>query len=261
VALETLPEPWPTFDDFGSQLVGTQAAERSVLIRNLQPRNEVAIGTVVSSDPIAFPVQHECPLSLPPLAQCRVRTWFVPQATGPAEARFDILAAGGQLLRSGRLLGTGAAAQPPTLAWSPATGLIDFGRVEVGRSAEVRVQLINPGAAAVALQRLRSTGPQALRFVVAADCTAAGRLEAGARCDVTITHTPRSAERAESWVELSSDAGNAPLLRMQAIGVAASNPADPPPPAEPEGGGGGAISGWALLALALAVGALRRERC
>ncbi len=261
VALEELPEPWPTVDDFGAQAVGTMAAERAVWIRNLQPRNHIAIGSVVSSDAVAFPVQHECPLSLPPLGQCRVRVWFAPQALGPAEARFDILAPGGQVLRSGRLLGTGSSQQPPTLAWSPNTALIDFGRVEVGRSAEARVQLHNPGSTAVQLQRLRTTGPQALRFVVTAECANTGRLEAGARCDVTITHTPRAAERAESWVELASDASNAPLLRVQAIGVAAAA-AQPPassPTAEPSTSpGGGALSpGW-LLALLAAALCLRR---
>lgn len=260
-ALETLPEPWPTVDDFGVQAVGTQAAERWILIRNLQPRSDIAIGAVVSTDPLVFPVQHECPLSLPPLGQCRVRTWFRPATAGPAEARFDIVAPGGQVLRSGRLLGTGAALQPPTLAWSPATELIDFARVEVGRSAQVRLQLHNPGSMAVSLQRLRSTGPQALRFAVASDCAASGRIEPGARCEVTVTHTPRSAERAESWVELGSDAANAPLLRMQAIGVAPAAPADPSPapPSGPSEGdrGGGAISAAFALGLALAVVALR----
>jgi len=259
-APETLPEPWPTFDDFGVQAVGTQAAERTVWLRNLQPRGEIALGGVVSSDPAVFPVQHECPLSLPPLGSCRVRTWFRPAAVGPAEARFDVLAPGGQLLRSGRLLGTGAALQPPTLAWAPATGLVDFGRVEVGRSAEMRLQLHNPGGAAVTLTRLRSSGPQALRFAVAADCLTAGRIEAGTRCEVTITHTPRSAERAESWVELASDAANAPLLRLQAIGVAA--PAPEPAASAPaqDTTGGGALSPWSVLGLALATLVLRRGR-
>ncbi len=259
--LETLPEPWPTFDDFGAQAVGTLAAERTLWLRNLQPRGELSIGSVVSTDPVVFPVQHECPLSLPPLGSCRVRTWFRPAAVGPAEARFDILAPGGQLLRSGRLLGTGAALQPPTLAWAPATELVDFGRVEVGRSAELRLQLHNPGGTAVALERLRSTGPQALRFVVSGECAAAGRIEAGARCEVTIAHSPRAAERAEGWVELASDAANAPLLRLQAIGVAAQVPpqssASSP---EQDAAGGGALSPWPLLGLGLSVLALRLGR-
>jgi mono/diheme cytochrome c family protein len=257
-ALETLPEPWPTVDDFGVQAVGTQSAERTVWLRNLQPRSEIAIGSVVSSDPATLPVQHECPLSLPPLGSCRVRTWFRPAAVGPAEARFDVLEPGGQVLRSGRLLGTGAALQPPTLAWLPATELVDFGRVEVGRSAVMRLQLHNPGGSAVTLTRLRSSGPQALRFAVAADCAAAGRIEPGARCDVTIAHTPRSAERAESWVELASDAANAPLLRLQAIGVAAAEPGPPASSPEQETPGGGAMAGWFVLGLALAALALRR---
>ena len=263
VALETLPEPWPTVDDFGVQVVGTQAAERAIWIRNLQPRSDVALGAIVSSDALAFPVQHDCPQSLPPLAQCRVRAWFRPQSLGPAEARVDIQAPDGRVLRSARLLGSGAAIQPPALAWVPATPLLDFDRVEVGRSAELRLQLRNTGSTPVNLQRLRSTGPQALRFAVTADCARAGVLEAGARCEVTLTHTPRAAERAESWVELASDASNAPLLRLQAIGVAAVPPQPPASGAEAEpssdSGGGGSSLSW-LLALFAGTLALRFSR-
>lgn len=262
VALEVLPEPWPTVDDFGAQLVGTQAAERVVLVRNLQPRNDISIGAVVSTDPLVFPVQHECPLSLPPFGQCRVRTWFRPQNEGAAEARFDILAPGGQLLRSGRLLGSGVALQPPQLAWSPSQALIDFGRVEVGQSQSSTLQLVNLSPQAVLLQRLRITGPQALRFSLDAACARAGRIEAGARCDVTIAHMPRAAERAEGWVELASDAANAPLLRVQAIGVAPAGPAEPAPepsPAESSTGGGGMSLFW-LMALALTTWLIRHAR-
>jgi len=249
--LEELPDLWPTVDDFGLQAVATQAAERDVWVRNLQPRADIAIGTVISSDPVVFPVQHECPLALPPLAQCRVRTWFRPQALGPAEARIDVLGTGGQVLRSVRLLGSGADQQPAQLQWLPSSALLDFGRVTVGLSAPVTVQLHNPGSQAVALRRLRTTGPQALRFALAAACANAGQLAAGERCTVTISHTPRTAERSEGWVELDADAANAPLLRVQGIGVAPPpETAASAPQAEPETGGGAVDARWWLMLLA-----------
>jgi cytochrome c553 len=259
-ALETLPDPWPTVDDFGAQAVGTQAPERHIWVRNLQPRSDIALGTVVSSDPVAFPVQHECPLSLPPLAQCRIRSWFRPQAAGQAEARIDIQGSSGQVLRGVRLLGNGVALQPVQLAWSDAA-LVDFGRVAVGGSASVTVQLINASAQPVPLRRLRVTGPQALRYTLTAPCAAAGRLVGGERCDVTITHAPRAAERSEGWVELDADAGNAPLLRVQAIGVPAAveePPSQPPPQAS--GTGGGTFAWLWTLWLAFAALVLRRSR-
>jgi mono/diheme cytochrome c family protein len=260
-ALEVLPEPWPTVDDFGAQAVGTQAPEREVLVRNLQPRSEIAIGSVVSSDPLVFPVQPECPLSLPPLAQCRVRTWFRPHAEAPAEARFDILSPGGQVLRSGRLLGTGAASQPGQLAWAPAVSLVDFERVVVGQTSSRTLVLNNPSSLPVVLTRLRVTGPQALRFGITAACVAAGRIEAGASCEVTRTHTPRAAERAEGWVELTSDAGNAPLLRVQAIGAADGGGGDSSASALPEEAtGGGALSTWWVALLLVAAVRLGRWR-
>ncbi len=252
--LEQLPELWPTVDDFGVQAVGTQAGEREVWVRNLQPRADITIGTVVSSDPVAFPAQHECPLALPPLAQCRVRTWFRPQAPGAAEARIDVLGAGGQVLRSARLLGRGSDQQPAQLQWLPSSALLDFGRVTVGQSATVTVQLHNPGSQSVPLRRLRTTGPQALRFALAAACANAGQLAAGERCAVDISHTPRAAERSEGWVELDADAANAPLLRMQGLGAAAPpEAAASAPQTEPETGGGAVDARWGLLLLAAAL--------
>ena len=268
-ALESLPDPWPTVDDFGVQAVGTQAVERVVWLRNLQARVEVPLGVVVSSDGLAFPVQHECPLSLPPLAQCRIRTWFRPQGEGPAEARIDIQGSGGQLLRSVRLVGRGAALQPPQLAWDAPSMLIDFGRVEVGDSAVQRVHLVNASSQPVALRRLRITGPQALRYSLSAPCAAAGQLAPAERCEVTLTHTPRSPERSEGWVELDADAAHPPLLRVQALGVAPdAGAAEPDPaasaPAAPsvaeEGTGGGLVSPLGLLALAAAARRLSRRR-
>jgi hypothetical protein len=258
-ALEELPDPWPTVDDFGAQVVGTLAAERTVLIRNLQPRLDIAIGSVVSSDPEVFPLQPECPLGLPPLGQCRVRTWFRPRAPGAAEARLDILTPGGQVLRSARLLGTGVDLAPVRLAWEPARELIDFGRVELGRSATHTLTLHNLSSQPVLLRRLRVTGPQALRFSLAAACASAGSLQADERCEVTITHTPRAAERAQGWVELDADASAAPLLRVQAIGVAAVESPPTDSTTAPQATGGGAITsvGW-WLALAWAALALRR---
>lgn len=258
--LEELPDLSPTVDDFGVQAVGTQAVEREVWVRNPQPRTDIAIGTVLSSDAATFSVQHECPLSLPPLAQCRVRTWFRPLALGAAEARVDILGAGGQVLRSVRLLGRGADQQPASLQWLPSAALVDFGRVTVGQSASVTVQLHNPGSLAVPLRRLRTTGPQALRFAIAAGCASAGQLAAGERCAVTISHTPRTTERSEGWIEVDADAANAPLLRVQGIGVVPDAPADPtpaPPPQEEERGGGSISAGF-VLGLVLALAALRR---
>jgi len=266
--LENLPDPWPTVDDFGAQAVGTLAAERTVWVRNLQPRADIAIGTVVSSEPGLFAVQHECPLSLPPLGQCRIRTWFQPRAAGPAEARVDIVGTAGEVLRSVRLLGTGVAVQAPQLAWlrvddsgspiPPPPTLIDFGRVEVGASASGRLRLRNPSMQAVPFRRLRITGPQALRFSLAAPCVTAGRLEPMADCEVVITHAPRGPERSEGWVELDADAAHPPLLRVQGFGVAAAQDEEAATPPPPDSSGGGAASWRWLIALAAAVLALRR---
>lgn len=52
--LEALPDLLPTTDQFGAQQGGTQSALRSLLIRNRQPRADISIGAVLSSDPTLF---------------------------------------------------------------------------------------------------------------------------------------------------------------------------------------------------------------
>lgn len=262
-AIETLPAPWPTSDDFGVHEVGTQAAERSVLIRNLQPRTDIAIGAVVSSDPLVFPVQHDCPLVLPPLGQCRVRTWFRPQAEGSATARFDVVDGSARVLRSGTLTGRGSAAGAPVLRWEDAPELVDLARVTIGARAARAITLVNDGPRVVTFSRLRITGPNAARFTFGGPCATSAaapgptRLEPGQRCRLEIGFAPSVAERVEGWIEVESDARNAPLVRLQALGVAAA-----PPPAEPPArdadGGGGTSSPWFLAGLASLVAALAR---
>lgn len=264
-AVDTLPEPWPTADDFGTQVVGTQSSARSVLIRNLQPRTDIAIGTVRSSDPMAFPVQHDCPVSLPPLGQCTATTWFRPQAEGAAVARVAVVNISGQVLREATLSGTGVGAPPSALAWSPGTpALVDFGQVAVGQTARREFSLLNNSSGAVALASLRVTGPNASRFTLDAPCAGAARLDAGAACAVTLSFVASSPGRAEGWIEIVSDASNAPLVRVAAAGVAgvvAVAPAEPvasAPAGSSGGSGGGAMSAaWVAMLLA-AVLALRR---
>lgn len=258
--VDSLPEPWPTTDEFGAQLVGTQSSARVILIRNLQPRGDIAIGTVLSSDPVNFPIQHDCPLSLPPFAQCRATTWFRPAQVGPASATFTVVDTGSRVLRSGTLNGTGAAVAPATLAWATNTpSLVDFGQVPVGQAARRELMLINSTAIAATLATLRVTGPNASRFMLEAHCAPAGRIEGSATCVVTLGFTPSSAGRAEGWIELVTDASNAPLVRIAAAGVATPN-TQPAASAPGGGSGGGAMSAHWVAMLLAAVLALRIQR-
>lgn len=259
--VDLLPEPWPTADDFGTQLVGTQSSARVVLIRNLQPRTDIAIGAVLSSDPVAFPVQHDCPLSLPPLGQCSATTWFRPQGAGIAVARFSVVDTGGRVLREGGLSGTGVALAPSALAWAANTpSLVDFGQIPVGQAARREITLLNTSAAGVALATLRITGPNASRFTLDASCAPTGRLDGLASCTVAIAFAPPSAGRAEGWVEIASDASNAPLIRIAAAGVAAPavETGASAPPGAGTGGGGAMSVGWVAMLLA-AIVALRLQ--
>jgi cytochrome c553 len=262
-AIDTLPELSPTTDQFGAQLVGTQSAERVLLLRNRLPRNDISIGAVLSTDAAQFPLQHDCPLALPPLAQCHIRVAFRPTAAGAVSAGLSVVDSAGALLRSGVLAGQGVEQAPPRLDWREPPALA-FGNVSVGASAERTARLVNPSASPVQLQRLRLTGPNASRFLLAADCAAPALLPAQGVCELRVRFAPSTAGLAEAWVEIESDASNAPLARVSASGVnAAQEPTPPPspPPPPPEGGGGATSLAWLAL-LSAAVAALSKPlRC
>jgi cytochrome c553 len=251
-AIDTLPDLSPTSDQFGTQLVGTQSGERVLLLRNRQPRNDVSVGAVLVTDAVQFPLQHDCPLALPPLAQCRIRIAFRPAAAGAVSAGFSVVDSAGALLRSGVLAGRGVEQAPPQLAWHEPPALA-FGNVTVGASAERTAQLVNASAAPVQLQRLRLTGPSASRFVLDADCAAPTVLAAEDTCELRVRFAPSSAGLAEAWIEIESDASNAPLARVSASGVNDTAPPAPNEPPPPEGGGGATSIAWlALLGAAVA---------
>lgn len=256
--LEAAPDIVPTADHFGAQAVGTQSSEREVLVRNRQPRGDMSIGAVLGSDEAQFPLRHDCPLALPPLGECRIRIAFRPAAAGPQSATFRIVDSGGQTVRIGAVAGTGTTGAAGALAWQ-STPDFAFGPVASGVQITRRAVLANPSPQAATLTRLRVTGPNASRFSLDSDCPAGSRVEAGASCELRLSFVPSQLGLVEGWIEIESDAANAPLARVSATGVAA--PAREPPPAETtEPPGGGSISiGW-LAALAAGVAALRRRR-
>lgn len=262
-AVEQLPAPWPSSDDFGAQLAGTESAPRTFLIRN-PSRSDIAVAAVQVADGLNFAIQHDCPLSLPPQGQCQAQVRFRPQATGAVSSTWRILDSSGRALRSATLGGTGVASAPATLVWASGTpSLLDFDRVAQGQSVRRVLQLRNPSLTDISLSTLRSTGPNAARFVLDAPCLAQGRLAAGAACEVGVSYSPTTLERHEAWIEVGAAATSPTLVRLSGLGEAAApapSPAPAPGPAPSAGGGGGASSwGW-LLALAVAGWGLRRPR-
>lgn len=241
-----------------------------LLLRNRQPRNDVSVGAILSSDAMQFPLQHDCPpqhdcaLALPPLAQYHICFAFRPAAAGTINARFRVMDSVGTLLRSRTRARQGGEQAPSQLAWREPPALA-FGNVALGVSSERTAQLVNASAAPVQLQRLRLTGPNASRFTLDTDCAAPARLLANGTCELRVRFAPSTAGLAEAWVESESDVSNAPLARMSASGVTALDgptvpPAPPPPP--PEGYGGGTTSLAWLALLGPAVSALAQPfRC
>jgi cytochrome c553 len=256
--IESLPELSPTSDAFGAQLVGTVSAPREILVRNRRSTGEQPIGAVIAADPVQWLIEHDCPIALPPLGQCRVRVAFRPAAVGPVAGSFGVYDAGGLLLRSGALAGIGVTEVPAALGWEAVPDFA-FGTVAVAAVAQRTAVLLNHSVAtAVSLERLRVTGPNASRFRLDADCLATRRLEPGGRCTVQLTFAPAGAGLAEGWVEIESDASAPALARVSATAGAAPAMADPAPETTAPPGGGASGAAW-LAALAAALFGLRRR--
>ena len=164
------------------------------------------------------------------------------------------------MLRVGTLTGVGSAQPPATLAWFEPSDL-HFGNVALGQTAQRTARLINTSTLPAQVARLRVTGQNASRFALETDCPAGSRIEGGAGCEVRVRFAPQVAGAVEAWVEIESDATNAPLARVSASGVSApSAPSVPPPDATTPPGGGGALAiAWTAL-LAAATRMLRQRR-
>lgn len=256
--VDALPDLSPTADHFGAQTIGTQSGERTLFLRNRQPRGDLSIGAVISADIDQFPLRHDCPLALPPLAQCSIHVGFRPAAPGMVSATFSVFDSGGQVLRSGAVSGLGVADPPGVLTWREPPDL-QLGNVVLGQTVLRTALLVNASALPAQVARLRVTGPNASRFVLESDCPAGSRIEAGASCEVRLRFAPQVTGLVEGWIEIESDARNAPLARVSASGVtaAADVPEVPAPPAG--GGGGGAMQALWTTLLAAAALALRRR--
>lgn len=133
-AIDALPELSPTADLFGTQQVATASGERTVLLRNRLPGTDVSIGAVLSVDIDQFALRHDCPLVLPPLAQCSIHIAFRPHAAGPIVSTFSVVDSGGQLLRTGAVSGIGTTHPTAVLTWRQPPDF-RFGNVRAGRAA------------------------------------------------------------------------------------------------------------------------------
>ncbi len=260
--IDALPDLSPTADLFGAQLAGTASRERIVLLRNRQPRSDLSIGAVLSADIDQFPLRHDCPLALPPLGECSIHIAFRPRAAGAVSSTFSVVDSGGQLLRSGAVSGLGAEQSPAVLTWLQPPDL-RFSNVAVGQTVQRNARLANASALPVQVARLRVTGPNASRFVLESDCPSGSRIEPGAECELRLRFAPQVAGLVEAWIEIDSDAANAPLARVSASVVTPLAEPSLPPAVDtpPTAGGGGAMRGvWTALLAAAALALRRRPR-
>jgi hypothetical protein len=199
----------PAAVDFGRGRVGRAGGEATVRVVN---RGEAAVGlgaaAVVGGDAEAFAVRRDgCRgRELGAGDGCEVSLAFRPGRAGTLRAALEVrpeLDGGGAPPRA-TLAGVGTAPELVVRGDGP----VSFGGVELGDSAERRVELANPGSAPLAISSVEVAGAAAADFTVdRSGCARA--VPAGGDCALSVAFTPRTAGRREAELRVSGGEGAA----------------------------------------------------
>jgi len=128
-----------------------------------------------------FQIQsNNCLTDLPAGANCMVKVTFTPTFKGPRNATLVISDSLNATAAQVHLKGIGVAGKHLNLP-----PLVNFGKVQVGKSLTKTVTLTNPNPLAVSIQSILASGPYTAKSI---DCGAS--LGAGASCKVSVTFTP-----------------------------------------------------------------------
>lgn len=244
---------WPSTMDFGRLSDGAVSPEQRVTILNRASRSWQLEPRVQGT---GFEFVNDCPAQLAPGAACTVRLRARPVASGvatgalvwSADAEWSPLVVGLAIDSVPQAVGALAPLQPA-----------DFLRFEaqaVGATLEQAWPLLNRGSAAVTLQSLTVSGPQAGQFALAGDCAVGRTIPAGQGCTLLVRHAAQVPGPALAALQLNGDGTSPAVLGLTGQGVAppTTEPSVPPSPSA----GGRVAWGW-MAGLALAVIGLRRS--
>lgn len=105
----------PGSEDFGSQTVGTQGAERTIALTNTSPNTGLPISSISASGDFVV-TSNGCDSVLAAAASCAVGVAFAPTATGPGTGTLSIADSANGSPHTVALSGTGVAVFPVPLA-------------------------------------------------------------------------------------------------------------------------------------------------
>jgi hypothetical protein len=190
---------------YGTQLVGTESASKSVTLTNTgtAPLTIISIA-VTGTNASSFAFANTCGSSVAVGASCTIHGHFAPTATGAVSAAVTITDNAANSPQSIALTGTG---EFPAVSLSASS--LSYGTLLVGtESASQSVTLTNTGTAPLPIISIAVTGANASSFEFANTCGSS--VAVGARCTIHGHFTPTTAGTQSAAVTITDKAGNSP---------------------------------------------------
>lgn len=257
---------WPVTLDFGRVPVGGTSARQFVNISNPSAAPSSVPVTFLATDPaIAF--DHDCPASLSPGSSCEAGVTLNPNEVGLMRAAVLVSSpALSQPMVLG-LIGYGSSGPLSQLAWVQSAPDVRFEAEKGGPNVLRTLTLNNPGTMPVELALTSITGPNANQFRLQGGCASSSMLQAGTQCELTVAYTPSQFAESKAVLQLRSNQGNPPALRLDGIATSPGATVLPIEPLTTPTGGGCSIGPptqrghdpalWLMALIAAGVSVLR----
>jgi trimeric autotransporter adhesin len=154
----------------------------------------------------SFSQTNNCGSSLALDSSCIITITFKPTAAGLQTASISVVDNATGSPHSATIMGMGAAAAVPQLAFSP--NPLIFTSAAVGTPVTLPLVLSNPGSAVLNVNTYTLTGTNASNFTFTNGCSAS--LAAGANCTLMVTFTPTSTATVNAAISVSDNATGSP---------------------------------------------------
>jgi hypothetical protein len=215
----------PTSLTFGSQLVGTTSAAKSIMLSN-NGTASLSISMIATTGD--FAQTNNCGSTLPAGVSCSISVTFSPTASGARTGSLIVTDNAPGSHQTATLNGTGTA---PTADLSPTS--LTFASQLVGTiSAAKSIMLSNNGTASLSINMIATTGD----FAQINNC--GSTLPAGVSCSISITFTPTAGGTRTGSLQVSDNAPGSPQtasLNGAGIGSIAPSVSSISPTAGPVG--------------------------